>query len=1206
VNIIHKRRRIVLSLLLACLMLMGQFNTYLFCSPSFASTVLLNDRAADIIASSPLTAWDLSIPGGLDGEGQIVGIADSGLDKGSVSDIHPDLKSEAGKMPRVVMLKSYTDREIPDDPDGHGTHMAATIVGNGSASNGQYQGIAPGASLYFQAMLDSNGKLQIPGNLNNLFTPAYAAGVRIHVDGWGTANNSYGNKAAQIDNFVYTHPDFLPIFGAGNSGPGAGSLTTEANSKNALVVGASQVPRAAFSPEARYADQIADSSSRGPTADGRIKPELLAPGSAIISACSSLSESNFKANEQYTRMGGSSMAAAVSGGTVALIREYLNKELEIKNPSSALIKALLINGARPLEGGPSAEGFGIIDAAATILALEESSFKLLDSEAVKEGETLEYSIDIADIKGAFKASLSWIDPPAAAGTDAALINNLDLTVKDPDGNLIYGNDFKKQGKMDSKNNTEQVYIDNPQKGQYIITVKGQRIAEEYAEQKFALVYGQALQQSAIKEINNNMISLENGLDLNSKNVKIKGVIDGLKTSAPRDMAAGNVVYLGAEAVYLFGRNWQTGGVQLLPTGEGNLLVEMSSEVRQGGYYLDDRAISQSSDILVNDEPLAAFNNFPAGSQIKAAINPVLQNLWQLSAAYEEISGYISSINIEEQTLKLLKDERSYSLAPWMAVSYSNNLLDSSAEEAPFAYGESAFKKLMPGMKVSLLLSPGTQIIHYVKVERDLVSGRVNKIDRSKGELLLDTGGSYHLYPGTEIYKDFQEASLEDIVPGDRVSGLLLPDSRELLQLNAQSQVNYGRIVYFGEKQKTLYLVDKKNNFQIYKTSDEMETFRWRTSIETASLESGNWARLICDPENGQVLRIDIAEIEEASSKTFLKFDKNSNLIKMTDGSTYRYYPSTLISKDGYVLSPQDLIPGEELGVTVLSTFGRYNGFLAEMKAEPSGNELKPELRVSAYELNGVLIIQGYTSADRLSIYREDGQRQVIIPEQDGHFSRLYKTVENEEKLRVIAIDSSSRAINVTEPEIISYPLPREKETFTDIEGIPAQEAIENLAARGIVHGYEDGRFRPDEEMSRLEMIMMIVSCKNLQPEVSGNQTYFTDSSDIPYWALSSVNAARENGIISGYPDGTFRPWQAVSRTEMAVILDRAFGDEANTDLPLLPYFDSEYIPLWGLSSVSRGYQRGLFEIMIREQFQPNSPLTRAQAAVILNRIIIDL
>ena len=123
------------------------------------------------------------------------------------------------------------------------------------------------------------------------------------------------------------------------------------------MVGAGQVPRPSFSPDAQQAGEAASFSSRGPTSDGRIKPDLMAPGSAVISACSRLTESNFPADRNYTRMGGTSMAAAVTGGASAVLCEYLESE-RTKQPSAALLKTLLINGSRVPTGKKKPSGLG--------------------------------------------------------------------------------------------------------------------------------------------------------------------------------------------------------------------------------------------------------------------------------------------------------------------------------------------------------------------------------------------------------------------------------------------------------------------------------------------------------------------------------------------------------------------------------------------------------------------------------------------------------------------------------------------------------------------------------------------------------------------------------------------------------------------------------------------------------------------------------
>ncbi|MCL6479796.1 MAG: S8 family serine peptidase, partial [Peptococcaceae bacterium] len=247
----------------------------------------LNDRASGVIGARPLQSPGFAFPGGLTGAGQIVAVADSGLDIGvNNNKMHPDFRTEDGNTTKIVALKSLAGDLVPSDPLGHGTHVAGTVLGSGAASGGKYRGVAPEARLYFQSILDARDQPDPPANLPELFDPAYRAGARIHVNSWGTPENNYTIISSQIDSYVRSHPDFLVVFGAGNSGAGpngSGTLVAEANSKNALVVGASENPRPGFGPDAdRYSD-VAAFSSRGPAGDGRIRPELVAPGTSIIS-----------------------------------------------------------------------------------------------------------------------------------------------------------------------------------------------------------------------------------------------------------------------------------------------------------------------------------------------------------------------------------------------------------------------------------------------------------------------------------------------------------------------------------------------------------------------------------------------------------------------------------------------------------------------------------------------------------------------------------------------------------------------------------------------------------------------------------------------------------------------------------------------------------------------------------------------------------
>ena len=258
---------------------------------------LLNDQATAL-----LHADDVWATPGLTGSGQTVAVCDTGLDLGvNTSAMHPDFQG------RIAGWQAL-GRGAWDDPHGHGTHVAGSALGDGTQSSGLYTGVAPEASLYFQSVLDSNGGLGgIPTDLNNLFAPAYSAGARLHTNSWGSAvHGQYTTDAWNVDRYAWDHKDFLILFAAGNKGADANadgvvdadSLYSPGTAKNCLTVGASENNRPALSfiwgtgygapiatdGEADDVGGLAAFSSRGPTDDGRQKPDLVAPGTWVCSA----------------------------------------------------------------------------------------------------------------------------------------------------------------------------------------------------------------------------------------------------------------------------------------------------------------------------------------------------------------------------------------------------------------------------------------------------------------------------------------------------------------------------------------------------------------------------------------------------------------------------------------------------------------------------------------------------------------------------------------------------------------------------------------------------------------------------------------------------------------------------------------------------------------------------------------------------------
>src|SRR4051794_12838142 len=344
------------------------------------------------------------------GDGEIIAVADTGFDKGSTTNVHPAF---TGRVAKLYAL-GRTSPSKSNDPHGHGTHVAGSALGDGNSSTmgGAIQGTAPSARLVLQSTLDSGGGLGgIPADLHDLFQPPYDNdGARVHTNSWGatTPGIAYDASAREIDDFVWNHQDVVICFAAGNDGTDAntnglvdaGSVGSQSAAKNCITVGASESNRPDFMPDygtywpsdfpadpiksdrqADDADGMVAFSSRGPTKEKRFKPDVVAPGTCILSTLSRAVTSpstdfGTSSDPLFFFDSGTSMATPLVAGCAAVLRETLVKN-GMPTPSAALIKALLVNGAvrlpgqyTPTEAGSSPNsnsGWGRVDLADSVI-----------------------------------------------------------------------------------------------------------------------------------------------------------------------------------------------------------------------------------------------------------------------------------------------------------------------------------------------------------------------------------------------------------------------------------------------------------------------------------------------------------------------------------------------------------------------------------------------------------------------------------------------------------------------------------------------------------------------------------------------------------------------------------------------------------------------------------------------------------------------
>jgi hypothetical protein len=500
------------------------------------------DSSGPIQGNAPSPGGRTIFARGLTGTGQIVAVSDSGCDSDmcffrnlngvtAITDASNTVPPALGPLfpDRKVIgywvqpgATAYDNDSVCSGSSNvfHGTHTSATAVGDNlltpstPATPGvdAGDGMAPNAQLLFQDVgNDATGCLDGLGDMAALFLQAFQGGARVHSNSWGgDTAGAYTTDDWTVDRFLSEHEEMTIFFSAGNSGrptpPDVGTTGSPANAKNAIAVGA--LGHGAST-------SVASFSSRGPTLDGRIKPDLMAPGSSIVSAAGDSNHGSLNCSTKS--LSGTSMACPTAAGAAALLREYFSTGFypsgrkttaDALEVPAALVKAVLLNGTLPL---PSAGAFGNGDYGWGRVFLDNNLYfdgdarklrvwSLAGTEGLLTGESRTFTVTVPAGQE-FRATLAWVDPEGTLGAARVLVNDLDLSVSGPSrtwlGNVLdaASGESVEGGSADRLNNVEQVRLSNPAAGTYTITVTARDVpgnGRAYTErQGFALAVSSA-------------------------------------------------------------------------------------------------------------------------------------------------------------------------------------------------------------------------------------------------------------------------------------------------------------------------------------------------------------------------------------------------------------------------------------------------------------------------------------------------------------------------------------------------------------------------------------------------------------------------------------------------------------------------------------------------------------------------------------------
>lgn len=434
-------------------------------------------------------------PYGLSGNGVVVMIYDSGRPSGSHADFEGRL----------------TSQDIHLSVAAHATHVAGIIGGAGVQSGGQFRGMAPAVLMHaygYERPAVGIALYSNPGDLEEDYADALLLhsavlannSVGTQVSGGGlpcSLLGDYGATSTVIDSIAYgaLGADVRMVWSAGNErGNGAcgntyATLAPPACAKNPIVVGAVN------------ADDLSISamSGWGPCDDGRIKPDVAAPGCEIGGDNGVTSTA---VNTGYAVMCGSSMAAATVTGIAALLLEDHRAQFPARpDPGNAALKALLVHTAQDLAAaGPDYQtGYGMVRADRAVDHLRTGQF--IESEVVA-GQSRQFYLSVAPDAAMLQVTLAWDDPPADPSAATALVNDLDLVVIGPSGQAFPWTLNPQnpaaaavQTQSDHINNVEQVVVADPAAGLWSVTVHAFNLST--ASQRFALTAEPGLMATAI-------------------------------------------------------------------------------------------------------------------------------------------------------------------------------------------------------------------------------------------------------------------------------------------------------------------------------------------------------------------------------------------------------------------------------------------------------------------------------------------------------------------------------------------------------------------------------------------------------------------------------------------------------------------------------------------------------------------------------------
>jgi len=237
---------------------------------------------------------------------------------------------------------------------------------------------------------------------------------------------------------------------------------------------------------------------------------------------------------------------------------------------------------------------------------------------------------------------------------------------------------------------------------------------------------------------------------------------------------------------------------------------------------------------------------------------------------------------------------------------------------------------------------------------------------------------------------------------------------------------------------------------------------------------------------------------------------------------------------------------------------------------------------------------------------KEGQVPALVRYDDQLKAWVKVTAKIEDSSLVAEVDQLGvYAVMAMEKEVAG-PEPQPIIELKDITGHWGQSWIEKAVQAGIVTGFNDATYRPDQAITREELITIIARVLKPKEAVASEVPRFTDEVQVGKWASVAISAAVQAGWITGYSDGSFRPQEGITRVELAAVLARATQGNVVGSGQLSQFLDAQQIPVWAQSYAAQVVASGFMEGTGSGLFNPAGSVTRAEAATVAVRLLEQL